>query len=269
MTHSIKLYQHGITLIDLMVGITIGLLVVMVATGSLMATRVAGRTISDSAALEQKASLIMLQIGQQITQAGAVVAISNSGDAVSDMPYISFDTSAIGGINAVNPSVSIYGADGGAGSDSLVVSYTAPNDTDGAVPARNCIGTSSTAVGTQERVVSQFFIDGTNLVCNNDTATPSTAAKQPIASNVVAMKVKYLLINGSDQVTLQNASAGMAWANVVGVQICLEVQGDPTNAPPQTLGSGDCRGNVPYNTPDDKRIHRVVKQTFYLRNISS
>ncbi|MDR2875505.1 MAG: PilW family protein [Methylobacillus sp.] len=256
--------QRGVSLIDLMVGLTIGLLVLMVATGSLVATRSAGRTLSDSAALEQKASLVMLQIGQQVTQAGSVVAMLNPEGA--DLPYVSFNTSAVGGVNADATGVSVFGTEA---PNHLVVSYTAPNDMVSGGKSHNCIG-NATLPG--ERVVSQFFIKDNRLVCNDDTSAPSTQDALPLAENVVDMQFKYVLVGGS-QVSLLKADAVTSdkkWNQVVGVQVCLEVQGDPTQAAEQNFAS--CGSNdisTRDKTVSDGRLHRVVRQTFYLRNINS
>ncbi|MDR2838549.1 MAG: PilW family protein [Azonexus sp.] len=256
--------QRGLSLIDLMVGLTISLLVVLAALGSLMVTSSSTRTVTDGASLEQKATLVMVQIGQQISQAGAVVAISNTPSP--DLPYVAFDTTALGGINTAAPAVSIYGVDGASnGPDTLVISYTAPND--GAAQAFNCVGNGPVTAGTAQRLVSQFFIKTAtaSLVCNNDTTVPSTAAAQSLVSDVLDMQVKYLLVDDERNVTFRNAAADIAWSQVAGVQVCLEVQGDVIQAPAQTITS--CSGSS--KTTTDGRIHRIVRQTFYLRNINT
>jgi hypothetical protein len=88
----------------------------------------------------------------------------------------------------------------------------------------------------------------------------------PIASNVLDLKVNYVLVDGvTRNVTVQKATSGLNWNQVVGVQVCLEMRGDPSQAPAQTFN--DCRGNN--KTVNDGSVHRVISQTFYLRNINA
>ena len=48
--------QQGLTLVELMVGIAIGLLVIAVAMGSLMVSRGISGTVSDASAIQQQAA---------------------------------------------------------------------------------------------------------------------------------------------------------------------------------------------------------------------
>ena len=62
--------QRGATLLELMVGITIGLLTVTVALGALMISRGVSGTVSEASQLQQQASYAFRVIGQQLRQAG-------------------------------------------------------------------------------------------------------------------------------------------------------------------------------------------------------
>ena len=64
--------QRGVTLVELMVGIAIGLLVVAVATSALMVSRGISGTVSDASGLHQQAAHAMRVIGQQVRQAGSL-----------------------------------------------------------------------------------------------------------------------------------------------------------------------------------------------------
>jgi type IV pilus assembly protein PilW len=252
------------TLVEFMVGITIGLLVTMAAVGSLIMTRSAARTLNDSTGLEQQATLVMMQIGQQVSQAGAVTARNSTVNNI--LPYITFNVDALGGgVNAGNPRVSIFGSiDTVADAanhmpDRFSISYPAPNDDGGR--ARNCIGNTPTGAAGSQIIISQFSLNGTSLRCGDSVST------QPIAGNVADMRVLYLQADGGGRVTYTNTDDTTAppnWAQVVGVQICLELQGDPTEAPGQSFK--DCHDQN--RTLADGRVHRIVRQTFYLRNTS-
>ena len=62
-------FQSGATLIELMVGITIGLLTVAVATGALMVSRTVSGTVTDASQLQQQASYAFRVLGQQLSAA--------------------------------------------------------------------------------------------------------------------------------------------------------------------------------------------------------
>jgi len=268
--------QRGITLVDFMVGITVGLLVVLAALGSLIMTRSSAHVMNDSAGLEQQASLVMMQIGRQISQAGAVNAYRAGTDpnlgTVSSAPAalaatgsgkILFDTRKMG-IDKDNATAETVSGDvDKAGFDRLTIRYTVPNDYDSEEQPRNCIGNKppkTVPSGTIPSIVSVFSInkaaDGSSLRCGDGVNNP-----QPIARNVVGMQVRYLTVNNGTIASL-TAKDVTDWAQVSGLQICLEMQGDATQAS-RSLAVKDCRGN-PF--PKDGRIYRTVRQTFYLRN---
>ena len=97
--------QRGISLIELMVGLLIGLFVVAAALSSVIFTRSAQVTQSDSARLQQQASAVIRIIGLQLKQAGAVEMV-NAADG-----KVMFDT-RFTGFNDVQD-VIVSGADGG------------------------------------------------------------------------------------------------------------------------------------------------------------
>jgi len=274
--------QRGITLVDFMVGITLGLLVVLAALGSLTMTRSSAHVMNDSAGLEQQASLVMMQIGRQISQAGAVNAyragtdpnlgIASSAPAASAAAgsgKILFDTRDLGKDKDKNKgdptAATIFGDVDKAGFDTFTISYAVPNDYDSKEQPRNCIGNKppeTVPSGTIPSIVNVFSInkaaDGSSLRCGDGVNPP-----QPIARNVVDMQVWYLTVN-NDTVASLRAQQVTDWKQVSGLQICLEMQGDATQAPRPSSEAKDCRGK-PFSN-DDGRIHRIVRQTFYLRN---
>ncbi|MDR1968277.1 MAG: prepilin-type N-terminal cleavage/methylation domain-containing protein [Burkholderiaceae bacterium] len=266
--------QRGMSLIELMVGLAIGLLVVLAAVASLTVARNISRSVGDSAALEQQATLVMLQIGQQISQAGSVNAylagtdpnagILNDGSVTTinvggNTGKVNFDTRDAG-VSASRAKVSVFGTDGGTtGSDTFSISYIWPND---GSPTGNCTNTTKapTLANGAPRVVSSFSVDGNNqLLCGDGQNTP-----QPMAANVLDMRVKYLSVNGSGTVTYQTAANVADWSSVAAVEVCLEMQGDIIQAPQQT-NVPNCRDETT-RTIGDGRLHRIVRRMFYLRN---
>lgn len=66
------LLQAGATLLELLVGITIGLLTVAVGIGALMISRGVSGTVSDASNMQQQAAYAFRVIGSQVRQAGTI-----------------------------------------------------------------------------------------------------------------------------------------------------------------------------------------------------
>ena len=290
-----QLRQRGVTLIEFLVGITVGLLVVLAAVGSLVTIRGSARTMNDSVSLEQQASLVMMQIGQQISQTGAINAclgiLCSTNASITDGVFFDNASAGVGQkITINNPTVSIYGSTDhtqqtsvGSNPSVLIVSYAAPIDNTNKPTGTNCIGSgpqpSIPADGAvpafTDRIVNKFSLNVANneLVCGD-----GIASSQPIASHVADMQVTYLVVNGdsityadADSFNAPPAGAGATannWVNVKGVQVCLEMRGDRTERAKAQDGEAtktDC-SNKPFPPPNDGRMYRFVRQTFYLRN---
>jgi len=275
--------QRGLSLIEFMVGLTIGLLVILAAVASLIILRGSSRTMTDSTALEQQATLAMLQIGQQLRQTGAHNFWCNNPDAgidgknlnTSACDAVQFDDRPIGVSADFDPLVSttaalstlpIFGRDGaGTDPDTLYISYAQSND---GSPFIGCTGVATAALPNGAvRALSVFTVDTTNnrntLTCGNSTNS-TTSPPVPIAANVINMRVKYLSVDDNDNVTYYKRAANVPnWTTINGVQICLELVGDSTQEARQPTFK-DCLDKD--KAPDDGRIHRIIRNTFYLHN---
>jgi len=64
--------QRGVSLVELLVGLTIGLLAIMVAIGTLILSRGVAGSVSDMSQLQQQGSFALRVIGTQLRQAGSV-----------------------------------------------------------------------------------------------------------------------------------------------------------------------------------------------------
>ena len=101
--------QGGFTLIELMVGITIGLLTIAVAMGALMVSRSVSGTVSDTSGVQQQAAYAMRVIGMQLRQAGSIRLNMNPNSFVAQDLYIApvgFEATApaSGSAKGFNPS---------------------------------------------------------------------------------------------------------------------------------------------------------------------
>jgi len=279
--------QRGMSLIEVLVGLTIGLIVIFAAVASLLVVRESSRTMADSAALEQQATFAMQTIGRSISQTRSINAYlsSSSPDSTGTLPasgdpWIKFDTRPIG--VAVDTggvplsTLSIFGVDGDPDaspptSDTLAISYATPND--GSLDGE-CSFTPYNPPSSAPRVLNIFYVDNTvsSLACQPrfPIVPILSGPRGAIAGNVLEMRVHYLNLNPDTGALTYYARAADVtavsstnWHTINGVQVCLELVGDYTQAGSRTFK--DCNGND--KTPADGRMHRVIRNTFYMRNV--
>lgn len=264
--------QRGITLVELMVGIAIGLLVVVAAVGTLVTTQVTSTAVGDSARLQQKADFVFRAVGFQLRQAGGldVVAPSPGSDLVA------YSTSFTGYGGVTSPNLIVTGVEGGVSPDTLRVSYEEQVGV-----SRDCLG--ALPVGTvpgNRRVDSQFSVVGTELVCLGNGA----AAPQTIADGVEDFQVTYgvrTVITPSPGISApvvrvpdianyrffnaDTAPFGTAvtFNAVNAVTICLRLRSDLKDTARQAIGVQGCDGAA---IAGDGYIRRVYRSTFLLRS---
>jgi type IV pilus assembly protein PilW len=252
--------QFGASLMELMVGITIGLLVVLAAIGSLVYTRVSSTTMVDATRLQQKADAAFRLINFQTLQAGAIELA-----ATVDPATVNFSTAYTGFDPTVTllPAnvVSVNGTEGNGTTtqDVLRVSY----QDNGAV--RDCLGQATAALTANIRVDNVFTYvptngGGGNIICTGAASNVS----QPILDGVEDFQVTYGVATaaGFRFFTANNITD---WTNIQTVNICLQLRGD-TQGNPQP-GMAPIVGCVPPATiVNDGRLRRVFNRTFSLRN---
>ena len=290
--------QRGVTLVELMVGIAIGLLVVAVATSALMVSRGISGTVSDASGLHQQAAHAMRVIGQQVRQAGSLYLNLNPTGAATT------DPAAPVALEVVSP-----GADASGNTsfnptkDTLATQQTSDGRTilgvgyrrypeplfDGTTIslARNCIGEQGGAGTNDKRIESIFMLDNDgNLRCgDNPNSKPSlgftslpTSPGQPIIRNVANFRVRYLVQNlatlGAPQINYVEAASFNTsdLARVQGVEICLVLYGDERINLPAGSEYTDCDGSrvdmtaaaLPANRRN--RMHLMFRNVFQLRS---
>lgn len=292
------LAQRGVTLVELMVGIAIGLLVVAVATSALMVSRGISGTVSDASGLHQQAAHAMRVIGQQVRQAGSLYLNLNPTGAATT------DPAAPVALEVVSP-----GADASGNTsfnptkDTLATQQTSDGRTilgvgyrrypeplfDGTTIslARNCIGEQGGAGTNDKRIESIFMLDNDgNLRCgDNPNSKPSlgftslpTSPGQTIIRNVANFRVRYLVQNlatlGAPQINYVEAASFNTsdLARVQGVEICLVLYGDERINLPAGSEYTDCDGSrvdmtaaaLPANRRN--RMHLMFRNVFQLRS---
>ena len=288
--------QRGVSLIELMVGVAIGLLVVAVAGGALMVSRGISGTVSDASLIQQQAGLVFRTIGLQVRQAGSLYLNLNpqnntsSGTDQYALP-VAFETvkaSSVtnGGFNprtttigGFDPSTNIITGDAANADTTLTVAYRRYREAvfGSAIDqslSRDCLGGPAES-SLVERLQSSFAFDATNnqLRCRNLTNTA-----QPIVSNVANFRVRYLLQGnntGGNPTTRYVNAAGAAnnWSQITGVEVCLVLYGNERMNLPTGSTYQDCDGTTNVDMASAAlgaartgRMHMVFRNTYQLRS---
>lgn len=255
--------QQGVTLIELLVGIAIGLLVVAVAMGALMASRGISGTVSEATSLQQEAAYAFRVMGQQIRQAGSIeLSLTpditlNAASSTNDPAMTPVAFNAPDGKNPqFNRALSTLSGDNTPSFTVGYQNYTEPTTTASAASMlRDCLGQNPTAAV----LTSKFQRNSKNeLVCTG--AGSSTA--QPIIGNVTDMRIRYVRQNTVSNELQYLAAPPTDWKNIYAIEICLELTGTektPTNAATYT----NCNGKA---TAYGDRLKMVFRNLYQIRS---
>ncbi|MBT0569284.1 PilW family protein [Curvibacter sp. CHRR-16] len=246
----------GISLLELMIGIAIGMLVVIAALGTMSFTQATSSTLTDSTRLQQSADFVFRSMGFQATQAGAIalVAASEPSQVVFSNSFSGADPNTTG-----SNFLAAYGSDGAAigtsgitQPDRLLLSY----ENDG--NSRDCLGTSNATIN---HVDSTFYVSNGSLMCQSIN---STTLPQSIADGVDDFQVWYGIQPSSGAYQFVTASnIGTLWGQVQAVRVCLVIRGERAGNPQPGLSQTGCQGQ---SLTADGYIRRVFWRTFTMRN---
>lgn len=288
------LAQRGVTLIELMVGITIGLVVVAVASSALMFSRTISGTVSDASDIQQQAAYAMRVIDLQLRQAGSLHLNLQPGTATAADPYlapVAFEAGVLPGSNppfdSFTPATDTLS---GTTSPATVTvgyqRYTEPMFTSATPQAlsRNCLG-GPADTSTDQRLQSTFWLSSKNeLRCAGNqsvSAPPLDTEGQPVVQNVANFQVRYLLQDntstpGTPTIKSVDASGVANWGQVQAVEVCLVLYGTEAIDLPAGSSYTDCDGTttvdmtaLPVDTATVKRrnrMHLVFRNVLQLRS---
>lgn len=272
--------QYGVSLIELMIGIAVGLLVVAVAMGALMVSRGVTGTVGDASGIQQQAAYVLRVMGLQLRQAGSMRLNLDPGTTAAAETYlipVAFETAITGAepMESFNPVTDTLG-----GTDSPV-SLTAGSrrdrervfgsSTEQAL-VRNCVGgpADSNIDHVQLQSIFSFNSDKAELHCAGNGA-----AAQPIADNVANFQVRYIVQDntttpGIPTLKTVNASGVTSWGQVQAVEVCLVFYGTEAMDLPSGSNYIDCDGStVDMSTLTGKRtrrMHIAFHNVFQLRS---
>lgn len=248
-----RLQQHGLSLLELLVGITLGAMVIAAALGTLLMSRAVTSTTGEVASLQHDAAYALTVMGRLIRQAGALEPVQDRSSA--GLPMLAFEDRAV-------PIVA--GRQGGSGgSDSFAVGTQAGSRVGVNV---DCFGNTVSA-----REFSAVFAvnDSQQLTCQTVADGRAGAAAQPLVANVSRLQVRYRIAqrDAAGRDSLSVASEPPPSSNLVGaprvlaVELCLEMEGSERIQ--GVAGSWtNCEGE---SVEFQQRLRRVYRNVFYLR----
>lgn len=256
--------QNGASLVELMVGIAIGLLTIATALGALMISHSLTGTVNDVSQMQQQASYAFRIIGQQIRQSGGRVL----KPAQSSTEFGEFNNP-----NELRDILPISGNDSPAAND-FALSIAYQNSSDKSYPlsqgmpveralVRNCLG-ENPGINTAPALTSQFRLTNNELICSGN------GNNQSIISGVSDFRIRYLVQSQSGTTQhLQYLSASEVtdsnqWENVYAIEVCLELTGDQNI---DTAGTEYVRCDG-LSARRDNRLRMVFRNNFYINNHS-
>lgn len=259
---SLRAHQRGSSLVELLVGVAIGLMVISAAIGTLVLSRTTSLAVNDQLDLQQQGNMAMRIISMTLRQANTREATTEgSGNALLSPPPV-----YTGGTLYVQA----FARDA-QGNDDFGVAYT---DSGGAAgtSTQDCLGDRNQPVAgvvPQGGIVNnRFFLNTSRLMC---LGTNAGTAAQPLISDVQRLRVLYGVQTGTGAAasTRYYTQAGLAGLgptpNIVALEICLELASAPRGTVTVAGNYTDCDGIV---TPYDQRVRVIARQAVRLRAVS-
>jgi type IV pilus assembly protein PilW len=273
--------QQGVTLIELMVGLVIGLLTIAVAMGAIMVSRSVSGTVSDASQLQQQASYAFRIMSQQLRQAGSLrlnlAPHKTSVEPIDAADPVAFETDFTDpddGSSFAPETDTVKGLDSPSASEYKLSigyrNYTESINTPAGTPIqesllRNCLGES----GSNALIQSRFVLSGDELRC------VGTGNVRPIIHNVADFQVRYAIqtdaLLGNAKIQYVNAAGvGADWSRVFAVEVCLTLYGIEAINLPSGSTYKPCSGaDVDMTTltgPRKNRMHMTFRNVYQLRS---
>lgn len=237
--------QGGLSLVELMVAITLGL-TLMAALGYIFLGSRQSFVGNDAGARMQESGRFVMDVLQRNIAEAGYVEIS----AVFTESKVAFNGTPINGEDGVT---SIKAGERLAGTDYLAVSLETDAD---------CLG-NAIAAGTEAS--NELYISATNeLMCDG---SGDAAGGQVVAEGVEDLQLRYGLDeNGDGSVDIyKNQPASAAeWSRVLVVQACVLVRSTDNGVVDTAQTYRNCAGNDV--TASDRRLRRAFTAAFSLRN---
>lgn len=254
--------QAGLTLLELMISMTLGLLLVAGIGTIYVGSNQTYRVQEENARIQESGRYALEVIGRNIRQAGADAPLSYTPTALT-LDCLPTNTPACIAISGTDNAIN------GTAFDTLASQlYANPDENNaGVLGIRDCSG-GFAAQGTL--VTNTFAINGTDLRC-----TGSVGGAAPLISNVEDFQVLYGIDTDNNQAANQYTTAPANLNQVVSVRVCVLIfsaaQGI-TTARQTYLNCGGALGTLTganaftQAAVGDSRLRRAFVATFNLRN---
>lgn len=293
-----RTYQSGMSLVELMVGLVIGLIILGAATSVFLAANSIGRTHDVGARLLEDGAFAASKLAKGIQRAGFVDLFSGTGrfresfdDAVNTViaredplqrDAFGLRYGALSGLNTA-----IVGCDDSVidnsnacvqsgNSSALTIAYQTniPSNSSDLSPSvttsvssgsgsADCNGNPPPS-GT-DYVINRYFLNSNGqLMCRGNGSNNARA----IAENIEQFNVLYGVANGSEDrrvqmLTASQVTANNAWNMVIQVELCLVMLGSPgTDNNPSSRSN--CDGTT--TATSDTRMRKTFRSVVSLRN---
>ncbi len=255
-----RLRQAGMTLIELMISITIGLFIIGAALMVFQNVTGIGRQISELTQLRQQGAHAFRAIGKQISEAGSV---EPTYTAENNNFYFNPASTQPGAWDDNNSAIANWTPP--EGTDFLGISQQVQTSADYKKLILNCVGAEVTSAAPS----SNFYVRAVTGESYGDLMCDTGAAvDQPIVRNVNAFKVRYRVRPSVTNITTkQFVDTPTNWSLVDAVEVCLDLVGD-RSTPTKTVDAGgdaldtnytDCDGNP---ASRGNRLHVVQRNLF-------
>jgi len=257
--------QDGLTLVEIMVSLTLGLIVLLAVGSVYIGSRQTYRVQEDNARVQEAGKYALEVIGRSIRQAGTDSEMTFNPVAVT--------------LDCVAPTCVAVDNNGAAGATDTIRNqfYAGREEQNGAVwGARNCIGGFVATGALPANIVTNIFdvaadaastATGTGLRCSD-----AAGNSQTLVSNIEDLQVLYGIDTTGDQAADQYVATPGNWAQVVTARVCVLIQSanNVVTTPQTYLNCAGALGTTPGSTTTagagDLRLHRSFVATYNLRN---
>lgn len=283
--------QRGLTLVELMIGMTLGLLIVGAALALWLGTQRASRTTQALTQMTEDAHLALHMLRTHLAMAGhqpPTAASTLQGWPADALPPL-FACSGGASPATEGQALPAWRCQNPGGADALIVRYAV--DEDNTVPTADhqptdCLGQAlpaePAASASPRWVDNRFMVRGDALRCRG----PHRTGAQPLVDNVVDLQLQFGLRAPDTPPSTPAIQASAAapppvrvtqylraqdigpveaegWRRVIAVRICVLIR-SPTPLLDQPTPYVDCRDRS--RRPADRHLYRAYTSTVVLNN---
>lgn len=283
--------QRGVTLIELMVALVIGMVIVLTATLVYLSAARNSASNREQSRMAADSENVFSMLGSQIRMAGfRFVRAVTDGTTLEPYAFSGPSLKACDG-GFVDPAAAVVTCAGGSGPDAITIAYEAEAGLNGTAigAARDCNGlpvnatalpphlADTSADGSYFLVENRYYLSISSgvarLMCSGNGGAVPFSRAAPVAEGVEDFQVSFVLPDtsptngprrmGATAIEALGTGANTTWRTVAAAEICLVLSstGQVTDA---QAPFRQCNGSVV--TPADRRLRRRFTTDLHLRN---